>query len=114
MIHIQHIGEVKDRGAMSELKAAAWLMEQGYEVYRNVSAHGQHDLVAYNKETGEFKGYDVKTATYNVKEESGEVNVSCAGSPYDVTYLLVLPDGQIMPSEAPSIKGLSEANIKRT
>lgn len=35
-----------DLGAISELKASSWLIEQGYEVYRNVSSTGNFDLVA--------------------------------------------------------------------
>ena len=36
----------KNKGAYCELLASAWLLNQGYEVYRNVSQHGAADLVA--------------------------------------------------------------------
>lgn len=51
----------KHKGAMSELKASAWLLSQGYEVFRNVSQHGPVDLIALDLETLETKFIDVKT-----------------------------------------------------
>lgn len=36
----------KHRGAQAELTACAWLLTEGYEVFRNVSAHGVADIVA--------------------------------------------------------------------
>jgi hypothetical protein len=53
----------KHRGAQSELIASAWLLEQGYEVFRNVSANGIVDIVAYNMANGDFVLVDVKTGT---------------------------------------------------
>ncbi len=50
----------KHRGCVSELLAAAWLLGQGYEVFRNVSAHGAIDIVAIKD--GEVTLIDVKTA----------------------------------------------------
>jgi len=47
-------------GATSELKAAAWLVEQGYETFRNVCSHGPVDFVAIKD--GELLKLDVKTA----------------------------------------------------
>jgi type 1 fimbriae regulatory protein FimB/type 1 fimbriae regulatory protein FimE len=52
---------LKHRGAQSELIASAWLLEQGYEVYRNVSAVGLADLCVYNVATKEWFLVDVKT-----------------------------------------------------
>ena len=54
----------KHRGCSSELIACNWLLEQGYDVFRNISAHGYADLVAINWETGEKIWVDVKTGTY--------------------------------------------------
>ncbi len=34
------------KGAIGELIATIWLLKQGYEVYRNVSASGKFDLIA--------------------------------------------------------------------
>jgi len=52
-----------DKGAKHELLAAAWLLEQGYQVFRNVSPAGPVDLVAFDTETGEIVLIDVKTGT---------------------------------------------------
>ena len=50
----------KHRGALSQLQAEAWLLEQGYEVFRNVSIHGPIDIVAIKGDT--ILKLDVKTA----------------------------------------------------
>ena len=42
----------------NELLAAAWLLRQGYEVFRNVSANGLIDLVAYDTNTEAFVPID--------------------------------------------------------
>lgn len=52
--------EEKHRGAYSELKAAAWLLEQGFDVFRNVSPYGKVDLVAIKD--GVIRCFDVKTS----------------------------------------------------
>jgi hypothetical protein len=49
----------KHKGACSELVACAWLLEQGYEVFRNVSSHGLVDLIALKENIVTF--FDVKT-----------------------------------------------------
>lgn len=36
----------KHKGALNELKAHARLLEQGFEVFANVSPHGDTDLIA--------------------------------------------------------------------
>lgn len=51
----------KHRGAYSEFAATNWLLAQGYEVFRNVSAHGPADLIAWNPITDERIFVDVKT-----------------------------------------------------
>lgn len=50
----------KHKGAHSELIASAWLIEQGYEVFRNVSQHGYIDIIAIKD--GIVYKFDVKTA----------------------------------------------------
>jgi hypothetical protein len=49
----------KHRGAHAELIACAWLLEQGYEVFRNVSACGSADLIACKD--GELLRIDVSS-----------------------------------------------------
>lgn len=47
-------------GAASELTACAWLLMEGYEVFRNVSSTGPIDLIAARD--GMMLFIDVKTA----------------------------------------------------
>ncbi len=48
----------KHLGAKNELVATVWLLENGYEVFRNVSQHGMVDLVAMK--AGDITLLDVK------------------------------------------------------
>lgn len=59
----------KHKGARSELVATVWLLERGYEVFRNVSQHGIIDLIARDPETGEIRLFDVKTVARYVKQD---------------------------------------------
>lgn len=47
------------KGDIAEYKAAIWLMEQGYEVFRNMGYTGPVDLIA--KIDNEYLNIDVKT-----------------------------------------------------
>jgi hypothetical protein len=49
----------KHKGAFGELRACAWLLEQGYEVYRNVSPFGCVDIVGLKDGCVEY--FDAKT-----------------------------------------------------
>jgi hypothetical protein len=49
----------KHIGAHSELAACAWLLRNGYEVYRNVSPHGLVDVIA--TKDGKIYKFDVTT-----------------------------------------------------
>lgn len=40
----------KHKGSLAELLACAWLLKQGYEVFRNVSQHGVADIIAWRPE----------------------------------------------------------------
>ena len=51
--------ERKHKGALSELTASAYLLSLGYEVFRNVSAFGDIDIIATGN--GETLFIDVKT-----------------------------------------------------
>lgn len=55
-------GSLKEKhiGAKNELVAAIWLLNNGYEVFRNMSQHGAIDLIAVNE--NEILLLDVKTA----------------------------------------------------
>lgn len=82
------------RGAYSELKATTWLLERGFDVFRNQSANGRFDLVIYCKKTDKFYGVDVKTGHYYYKK-NGERVLSHSSSRYPNTMLLIVtPDGE--------------------
>lgn len=82
----------KHRGAKSELAAALWLMEQGFEVFRNVSPHGAADIVAIARD-GSFIKVDVKTAN----ECAGRIYTSPRRSvPRDVRVLWVARNGAVI------------------
>lgn len=49
----------KHKGAHAELIACAWLLSQGYEVFRNVSAFGLTDIIA--QKGGQILLLDVKS-----------------------------------------------------
>ncbi len=49
----------KHQGAKSELIASAWLISQGYEVFRNVSPFGPIDIIGIKNEVISF--FDIKT-----------------------------------------------------
>jgi Holliday junction resolvase len=51
----------KHVGARSELIACAWLLTEGYEVFRNISPCGHIDIVALKD--GKTFYFDVKTRT---------------------------------------------------
>lgn len=48
------------QGAQNELISSIWLMQLGYEVFRNVSGGGPGDLVIWNPITDEKHIIDVK------------------------------------------------------
>lgn len=52
----------KHIGAKTELEACAWLLAQGYEVFRNVSPFGLGDLIVWKNGTSIL--IDVKTGSY--------------------------------------------------
>lgn len=62
-------GGHKHRGALSELRACVWLLEQGYEVFRNVSDCGPIDLMAV-KGTEAIR-IDVKTCWAYKRRDGG-------------------------------------------
>lgn len=81
-------------GAASELRAAAWLLEKGYNVFRNVAPTGMADLVAVNFATKQTLWIDVKSSlTARASDEQVEAGVR---------LLVVLDDWVGWPEEHPS------------
>lgn len=62
------------RGVRAELKACAWFLEQGYEVYLNVAPHGKGDLVIYSDKVG-YERIDVK-CTKEIQNKNGSMNLN--------------------------------------
>ena len=63
-------------GDITEHKAEVWLLEQGYEVFRNISATGPADIVIFDSETGEHTKIDIKSnenSTQKIKQK--ELNI---------------------------------------
>ena len=85
----------KHRGAMSELAASAWLMEQGFEVFRNVSHYGKYDLIIRDVDTNEFTPLDVTTGSIFIKKDGTE-SITWARKEPDVLTLVVLGDGRFL------------------
>ena len=56
-------------GDVTEHKAVVWLLEQGYEVFRNECCSGPIDIIALNIETQEILKIDVKTGSIYIRED---------------------------------------------
>ena len=54
-------------GDVSEHRAIIKFLEQGYEVFKNVSSSGPIDMVLVHHETGEVRLIDVKTTSRRTK-----------------------------------------------
>ncbi len=59
----------KHVGALSEVAACAWLLSQGYEVFRNVSPHGPADILVWEVQTDEVTKIDVTTGRKYVRQD---------------------------------------------
>ena len=75
----------KHRGAESELRACAWLLKQGYEVFRNVSSHGIIDIVAVKQGIATY--IDVKSTEHGNLNGTDEENEG-------IEILYPLPNGE--------------------
>jgi Holliday junction resolvase-like predicted endonuclease len=62
-------GKVNEIGAINEMKATVWLMEQGYHVFLNVMGTGPADLIAWCPKTDKTLKIDVKTARRYQKQD---------------------------------------------
>ena len=79
-------------GDLAEYNAVVWLLEQGYEVFKNTGCTGPADLMAWDLETGKITPIDVKSAVRRVNKE-GVMKVCASGPRYPgVSYLLYIKD----------------------
>lgn len=68
-------------GLISELKAQVWLLEQGYEVFKNIKPSGPADLMAWNIEKNTILKIDVKTVkVYKRKDGTKSYTFSALGT----------------------------------
>lgn len=81
------------KGAMNELKAAAWLVEQGYDVYRAVSPDAPFDLVAFDGE--ELFAVEVKTMSRCIQNGKTYENTKFRVHPH-VSQLLIVDGHEII------------------
>lgn len=91
--------EFKHRGSWAEIIASAWLLENDYEVFKNVSSHGPIDIVAIKGR--EISLIDVKMVTLEMmvsEERLGQAAtnggaVSRSQAEGGIKPLYVSPDG---------------------
>lgn len=88
----------KHKGARNELAAACWLLEQGYEVFRNVSAHGSVDIIATRN--GEIHFFDV-TGAPNRRGTKEQVSKG-------VKFLVRTDDGDFIVLDVKEVFGLEK------
>ena len=86
--------DTKHKGAHSELDACVWLLDQGFEVFRNVSLHGTTDIVAIKYDL--ILRVDVRTATAHTRKD-GTVAHYCTHTPAKgVRILAALSNGDFV------------------
>lgn len=88
----------KHLGALAETIAVQHLLEQGYEVFRNVSQHGPADIVAWKPETDETRYIDVKTVNSYTKQD-GTVSVHRPGKTAEGVEGMFVLKGSVLPSD---------------
>lgn len=82
----------RHKGARNEHAAILWLLEQGYEVFRNVSQHGPIDIVAVKD--GETIFIDVKAShatKFTATPEQLQLKVKFL-VPFGDEFLMVIPN----------------------
>ena len=85
------------QGAMAEAVAIAWLIENGWRVYRCVSGPGPADLVVHDDD-GALRMVDVKRRPFKSgarKQLVQRANVSQRQRELGVDFLYVLHDGTV-------------------
>lgn len=87
------------KGAISEHIATAWLLQSGYDVFRNVSPNGRADILAVNWKTDETIRVDVKSQGFTLVEgEGGEMGAALRerdhlNAGFSIRYLVVMNNG---------------------
>jgi hypothetical protein len=101
--------ERKHLGGRNELLACVWLLNQGYEVFRNVSQHGETDLIA--TKDGHVYFFDVKKGARNVAGERARgKTISASAALRGIKPLYVYDDGTCEIEWEPRTPLLLESN----
>lgn len=82
-------------GAKHELLACAWLLDLGYQVFKNVVPTGPGDIIAWDPETDEKYVIDVKTYTPVKGKSCPSLSKSRTFPDAKVLYLVV-SDGRVL------------------
>lgn len=85
------------KGAVNEHIATAWLLKEGYDVFRNVSPRGRADLIAKKWDSEEWIAVDVKSEHFNLRGtgtmNSGQRAVAKEYASSNIRYIVVNDDG---------------------
>lgn len=84
-----------DVGTHGELLSCAWLIGQGFDVFRNVSPAGPADIVVRDRDTGETVAVDVKTLNKPIYNKDGSLRYFADKPKHDVHFLMVV-QGQVL------------------
>jgi Holliday junction resolvase-like predicted endonuclease len=98
--------EIEERmiGARNEMLATVWLLNQGYQVFRNVSAHGPIDIIGLKN--GKFEHFDVKMAyTHKSRQAASRPRIKQEQKELNVKILRVYDNGICDIDENPPLIG---------
>lgn len=85
------------KGAISEHIATAWLLQQGFDVFRNVSPNGRADLLAVDWVKNETIRIDVKSQEFSLTAKGPRADaareIDARNEGFDICYLVVDDNG---------------------
>lgn len=85
------------KGAINEHIATAWLMKEGFDVFRNVSPRGRADIVIRDWTANTWTSVDVKSEQFDLRGTSpmaaGQRATAKGYEGSDIRYLVVRDDG---------------------
>lgn len=91
-------GDTTTKGAQGELIACAWLLGLGFEVFRNVSASGPADIIAWHRDSDKAHFIDVKCTTdYSAYQRpDGSIYVPMGASHHPLVHKLIVCGGNVL------------------
>jgi Holliday junction resolvase-like predicted endonuclease len=85
------------KGAVNEYLATAWLLKEGFDIFRNVSPRGRADLVIRDWDNDEWISVDVKSEHFDLrgtdKMNEGQRATAKEYASSNIRYLVVTDDG---------------------